>query len=293
VSKIESNLYRILDGKISYKEGSFIRDPSFRVKRLGQIVYNEFIDFLEDDVLDDRQIQIALIEHGAWSSEKEKRIKDLPRVIENIKVDYFQNYGNPSVRSSYKSFLEMSIKEFMSLSKIRYRYHYLTADGIASSAMWMEMISHMYLGENKLGALGYYYANSLNEIDIRDVALSNDWGSYSSITKSPLSKSALKMTDYQRKLISWTNIYRNIRSHPEFPGQRIVEDHDAFDGWMILLNRKEAAEKSHKVQMDNLKPNAQNVFMGQATKQDFEEIMSLNSPEIREKIRKEHELNKH
>ena len=67
----------------------------------------------------------------------------------------------------------------------------------------------------------------------------------------------------QRKLISWTNIYRNIRNHPEFPGQRIIEDHDAFDGWMILLNRKESAEKGHKKQLQNLRPNAQNVFMGQ------------------------------
>ena len=293
MSKLESNLYRILDGKIPYKEGSFIRDPSFRVKRLGQIVYEEFIDFYEDDVLDDRQIQIALIEHGSWSQEKEKRIKELPKIIENVKVDYFQNYNNPPVRTNYKNLLDLSLKEFMSLSKIRYKYQYLTIEGIASSAMWMEMISHMYSGENKIGALGHYYSNALSEIDIRDIAISNQWGTYSSLSKSPLGKSPLKMTDYQRKLISWTNIYRNIRSHPEFPGQRVVEDHNAFDGWMILLNRKESAEKGHKKQLQNLRPNAQNVFMGQANDRDTEEIMSLNTPEIREKIRKEHELNKH
>lgn len=293
MSKVESNFYRILDGKIPYKEGSFIRDPSFRIKRLGQIVYNDLVNFFEDGILDDRQIQIALIENDLWSSEQEKRIKDLPKIIENAKVSYFQNYANPPIRNNYKNLLDFSINEFMKLSKTRYKYHYLTLDGIASSAMWMEMISHMYSGENKLGALGYYHSNSLNEINIRDVALSNEWMNYSSLSKSPLSKSPLKMTDYQRKLISWTNIYRNIRTHPEFPGQKIVEDHDAFDGWMILLNRKEAAEKSNKINIKNLRPNARNVFVGQSNKDESEEIMSLNAPEVMAQIRKEHELNKH
>ena len=293
MSKIESNFYRILDGKIPYKEGSFIRDPSFRVKKLGQIVYNEFITFLEDDILDDRQIQIALIEHGFWSQEKERRIKELPKIIENSKVSYFQNYSNPPVRKNYKNLIDLSAKEFSDLSKVRYRYHYLTAEGIASSAMWTEMIGHMYEGENKIGALGYYYANALNEIDIRDVALSSEWGNYSSISKAPFKKSPFRMTDYQRKLVSWTNIYRNIRTHPDFPGQNIVDDHTAFDGWMIVLNRKEKAEKSEKIKIKDLKPNSRNVFVGQSNQQEFEEITSLNDPAIAEKIRKEHELNKH
>lgn len=290
---IESNLYRILDGKILYEEGSYIRDPSFRIKRLGQNVYRDCIEFIEDDTLDDRQVQIALIEHDLWDQKKEKRIKELPKIIENAKVSYFQNYSNPPVRNTYKNLLDISTKEFMSLSKVRYKYHYLTIEGIASSAMWMEMINYMYLGKNKIGALGYYYSKSLSELEIRDIALSNEWSVYSSISKSPLQKSPFKMTDYQRKLISWTNVYRNVRNHPDFPGQRVADDHDAFDGWMILLGRKESAEKSKKLNIENLKPNARNVFVGQASKEDEEEIMSLNAPEVMERIRKEHELNKH
>ena len=62
---------------------------------------------------------------------------------------------------------------------------------------------------------------------------------------------------------------------------------------MIIPNRKEAAEKSHKAHIDKLKPNARNVFMGQADSVDTEEIMSLNTPEVMAKIRKEHEASKH
>lgn len=290
---IESNLYRILDGKILYEEGSYIRDPSFRIKSLGYKVYQECVDFLDDDVLDDRKLLIALIEHNIWDTNREKRIKELPKIVENAKVSYFQNYGNPAIRRTYKNLLDSSMLEFNKLSKIRYKYQYLTLDGIASSAMWTEMIKYMYLGKNYIGALGHYHSNSIKEAEIRDVALSNEWSSYSSLSKSPFARSPFKMTEYQKRLMSWTNIYKNVRSHPDFPGQKMMEDHDAFDGWMILLNRKESAEKSHKINIANLKPNSRNVFMGQANKQDEEEIMSLNTPEVMERIRKEHELNKH
>ena len=290
---IESNLYRILDGKISFGEGSFIRDPSLRIKRLGHKVYRECIEFLEDDTLDDRRLLVTLIEYGMWDNDKEKRIKELPKIIENAKVGYFQNYGNPVVRKTYKNLLNFSTSEFHNLSKTRYKYQYLTPEGIASTAMWVEMMSYMYDGSNIIGALGHYHNNSLKESDIRDVAFSNEWGSYSSLSKSPLAKSPLRMTEYQKRLMSWTNIYKNVRSHPDFPGQRLAEDHDAFDGWMIILNRKEGAEKSHKAHIDKLKPNARNVFMGQADSVDTEEIMSLNTPEVMAKIRKEHEASKH
>lgn len=280
---VESKLFRIIDGKLPYEEGS-IRDPSFFIKKVGIKIYDECLEFLEDDALDDRMIQMILIENGLWNSEKEKRLKELPKLIENNKVFYFNNYSNPSIRRSYKNTLEIFQSELSNLSKIRYKYQYMTAEGIASTAMWNEMIKYMYKGPNTLAALGYYHNNSLSEVDIRDIALSGDWNSYSALSKSPFGKSPIKMTEYQRRLLSWTNIYKNTRSHPDFPGQRIVADHDAFDGWLIVLNRKDNAEKSNKTQLDKLKPNTRNVFIGQSTEQDVSEIMSLNSPEVMAKI---------
>lgn len=280
---VESKLFRILDGKLSYGEGS-IKDPSFFVRKLGVKIYDDCLEFLEDDIFDDRQAQILLMEDGVWNSAKEKRLKELPKLIENNKVFYFNNYSNPPARSSYKNAIDIFTSEFLSLTRIRYKYQYLTPEGIASTAMWTEMIGHMYKGPNKLQALSHYHQNSLTEEDFREIARSNEWGMYSSLSKSPMRKSPIQMTDYQKKLISWTNIYRNVRSNPEFPGQRILEDDDAFDGWMILLNRKENAQKSNKSSFEKLKPNTRNVFMGQANANDFEEIMSLNTPEAMRQV---------
>lgn len=282
---IESNLYRILEGKIAYEGGS-IFDPLLSVRKAAQRVYEDVIFFLDDEALSDRQIQMMLMEDGSWSSQKEKRMKELPKLIENNKVFYFQNYSNPPVRISYKNLIEAFSKEFTDLTKVRYKYQYLTPEGIASTAMWGEMINRMYKGENKIGALSYYHKTQLTEIEIKEVAMSNEWSVYSSLSKSPIRKSPLQMTEFQRKLLSWTNIYRNVRSHPDFPGQRVMEDHDAFEGWMIVLNRKESVEKANKTQFNNLKPNARNVFMGKSTNDDFEEIMSLNTPEVQNEMRR-------
>lgn len=281
---LESNLYRILEGKISY-EGVSIFDPLLSIHKAAKRVYYDILEFMDDDVLDDRQIQMLLMEQGVWNSEKEKRLKEIPKLIENNKVFYFQNYSNPPVRKTYKNLIDIFTKELLDLSKIRYKYQYLTQEGIASTAMWTVMIDKMYKGEDKIGALSYYHRNLLDEEEIREIAFSNEWSSYSSLSKAPFRKSPLAMTDYQRKLLSWTNIYKNVRSHPDFPGQTVIEDHMAFDGWMILLARKESAEKSNKSTFDKLKPNARNVFMGKSDKGEYEEIMALNTPEVAGEMR--------
>ena len=277
---VESDLYRILSGKLPFGEGFHIVDPSFRIKKLGRKLYDEILDFYEDDILDDRQMQIMLMEYGMWTSNDEKKIKDLPKIIENAKVQYYKQYSDPVKRKENLNFVKMNIKEITRLSNIRYKYQYITLEGIASSAMWIEMINHMYTGQDKLSALSYYHNNSLSCEDIREIALSDEWAVYSALSKTPLSKSPIRMTDYQRRLLSWTNVYRNVRTHPDFPGDTIMADHLAFDGWMTALNRKEKAEKSRKVEIGGLKPNTRNVFfIGQANEEEFNEIMSFNEPE--------------
>jgi hypothetical protein len=282
---IESIFYRVIEGRIPYKGGLYIYDPSFRVKSIGQNIYNDIVKFHEDDILTDRDINILLMQLKLWDSDKEKRIKDIPLQLENQKVHYFNNYFLPSARSGYLTNINKLQEEMFSLFRIKGKYNYMTQEGIAASAMWYEMIRHMYKGHDYFNALAFYHANSIDEDTIRDLARSDIWSSYSSISKTPLKKRAIEMTEYQKKLMMWTNIYKNVRSHPEFPGDKVLGDHYAFDGWMIVQSRKEKAEKANKVQIGNLKPNTKNVFISAKSRQDFNEVMALNSPEALAEIR--------
>lgn len=273
---IESQLYRIIEGKIAY-EGSYIYDPFFAIRKAGNKIYEECLEFIDDDIFDDRQAKILLAEQDIWSGEKEKRFKDLPRIIENQKIEYFKNFDSPIERKQHKNLLEMRLTELSSLSKIRNRYHHLTPEGIASMVMWVTMIDLMYKGENKVGALTYYHRSAISEQEVREIAMSNEWSNYSNLSKTPFRKSPIRMTEYQRRLLSWTNIYKNVRTHTDFPGPKVMEDHDAFDGWLIQLGRKEQMSKAKTVFSSKMKPNTRNAFfMGKANQEEVEEIESMN-----------------
>lgn len=278
-------LYRIIDGKLPY-EGSYIRDPSFRIKQKGQLAYDYAKKYYEDDILEDRDIKILLIKSGKWSSEKDKKFQDLPRQIENAKVGYYQNFFKSEIKTKYKNQLALLEKEYSELFKIRMSYSNLTIDGIAATAMWAEMINYMYDGPDKVKALAYYHNNFIDENTIREIALSELWLSYTTISKNPFGKNAIRLTDYQRKLCSWSNVFRNVRSYPEPPADAILHDHAAFDGWMIFQGRKDQMEKAEKTRVKNLKPNTRNVFIGVNSAQEVEEVLAMNSPDILDKIRK-------
>lgn len=282
---IESVFYRVIEGKIPYKGGLYIYDPSFRVKSIGQKIYEDIVRFEEDDILTERDSKILLMRLGLWNNEKEQKLKDLPIQLENQKVHYFNNYYLPSARSGYLVNINKLEGEMLELVRIKGKYNYLTQEGIAASAMWYEMIRYMYKGNDYFNALAFYHANSISEDSIRDLAKSDIWASYSGISKTPLKKRSIEMTDYQKKLMMWTNIYRNVRTHPEFPGDKVMGDHNAFDGWMIIQGRKDKAEKSNKVTMGKLKPNTRNVFINTKNLDDYNEIMALNTPEALAEIR--------
>lgn len=277
-------LYRIISGKLDYRD-SYIREPTRLIKEKGLRIYHETLKDCTG-VLSDRDIFIFLIDSKQWSFEEQKRLDELPKEIENSKVNYFENYRNPALRRQNK--MEISIKRgnYASLYNKRNKYRNLTNVGIAHGAMWFEMINYMYNGSDKLSAIHFYNNNIVSEEDIRDIAQSGEWLSYYSAGKNIFGRAIIKLTEDQRRLLVWSNIYRNCRSNSTCPQDDIFKDHDAFDGWQISERRKEKVET--KIQnMKGIDPKANNIYIFGKKKEDFEEIDSLNTPEARRKIENE------
>jgi hypothetical protein len=277
-------LYRILSGKLDYSN-SYIREPTQKIKSIGLRVY---YDTLKDcgDVLKDQDILIFLIDTKQWSFEEEKKLKDLPKDIENTKVTYYKFYLDPSSRKKYKIEIDYKKKMYSDLFLKRNKYSNMTAQHIAFGAMWFEMMNYMYKGSDKLSAIHYYQKNNVADEDLRSIALSDEWLSYFTASKNPLGKPAIRMTEDQRRLISWTNLYKNCRSNPESPPDNVFNDHDAFDGWLISEKRKDTASKKVNT-IQNKNPNASNFYLFGQTQEDIEEIISLNTPEALQKIENE------
>lgn len=284
-AELEYLLYRIIEGYIEF-DGFPTRDPSFRIKSYGQNVYfNVLKECLRDpECLTERDVYILLLNLKEWSPKQEEDLKKLPRIIENNKLDYFHDFFISERKKSRKIVLETNMKKFLDLSVAKHKYDNLLPQNIANGAMWHAMITKMHSGPKKLAALTDYHNRFISENTIRDIALSSEWNTYSSISKNPLGRPSIKMTDYQKKLYAWTNVYRNIKSHPECPPEAIIHDHLAFDGWMIDQNRKERANKSNKIPLKGIKENAQNVYIMTRTDEGADDIMSLNDAKARAKL---------
>lgn len=85
-------------------------------------------------------------------------------------------------------------------------------------------------------------------------------------------------------------MYDSVYEHPECPNDKVIDDDDMLDGWMISQRRKiDKAKKQTTI--DSLNPNlkkANEVFLFGQSQNEVEEILSLNSQEslgrMKEKI---------
>lgn len=283
VARRETLLYRILSGKLDYKN-SYIREPSLRIKEKGSRIFYEILNACKD-VPTDQEICRFLIITNQWSFEQEKKFNNLPKEIDNSKVEYFQNYDNPALKRYKKIELDTKKQMYKEMYSQRHKYKNYTAEGIANGAMWFEMIGCMYDGTDKLDAVAYYHQNSISEDDIRYIAQSDSWLSYYSCSRNVFGR-PVKMSDDQRRLIIWANIYRNTKTSSDCPHDGVFKDHDAFDGYLIHEQRKSKAQKK----VENIKginPNASNVYMFAKNDEDYHTINSLNSPDALRKIENE------
>ena len=84
------------------------------------------------------------------------------------------------------------------------------------------------------------------------------WRGYWNADKTNIfDKCTTELTDEQRALLNISRMYDNIYEHPECPDDKIIEDDDALDGWMILQKRKNDKDKK-KSQFDSSNPNLKN-----------------------------------
>lgn len=270
-------LYRILSGKLDFGE-SYIREPTKAIKEKGLRIYYDVIKDC-NDVLSDRDIFLFLIETKQWSFEEQKKLDSLPKEIENSKVNYFSNYYNPAIKKQYKIEIDHKREMYSQFFLKRNKYKNLTAVGIATGAMWFEMIGYMYKGSDKLAAINHYNTNDISEDSIRNIARSDEWLSFYSASKNVFGRPAIKMTESQRRLLTWTHVYKNCHSNPDHPSEEIFADNDAFDGWLISEKRKDKVTKKIETNSKGILPNAKNVYLFGQSKEDLEEIKSYNSPE--------------
>ena len=232
-----------------------------------------------------------LIKRNLCTPQEDKDIETLEKAVEDKKVglylSYFQN----------KDFAKKLRKELktlkLNLIKKTNRRHSLddyTLEGFTEKIKNYYIFYSIILDEhgNKLSEtfdtvditlleriVEEYWKISPTVKEYKEVARTEPWNSFWSISKLDNFK---VLGHSQRSLVLYTQMYENAYKHPDCPDDKIIEDDDLFDGWMIHARRKQENEKKQqsKEHIDAKHPDASEVYIPVKTTEEAIDVNSWN-----------------
>lgn len=315
---IEYQISRIISGYTRYRRphtSLLIRTASQSVKmralELAQDIYSENI--IEGTGMNEDEYEEFIRKNRVWNDFKENKLKTLPEDLEELKVKYFLTNMSMTEADITKKLIQTVKNDIVSLFSEKNSYYHLTAKGMADSFRFKYIIGMGLYKENKKrlfeteqeyfdnslsyfdDIISYYSKTRLSECDFRRIAQSEEWRVIWNCCKNenPFGKPAVKLTDEQRQLISWSKLYENVAKHPECPSESVIKDDDALDGWMIFQKRKRTEENEQKKFEEGLKgrlADAEEMFVQVNSQEEANRVYKMNSPESKAKINSRRKL---
>lgn len=292
-------------------------DKIFKYKLTNDAIYESeevFLDTynkcLESDILTEEMIYPFLIERGLWSETEEERLNvKIPDYMENIKIEMYRSIEKPEDLKRMKLYIDKVKKEMYKIFQIRHQFDYLSCSGAAIYARWHFLIQECVknIDDTKIDwskVNPHEILNLINELiidetDIRYLARNDPWVGIWTISKKNgniFDNLISNYTEEQKRLVSWSMYYDNVREYEEPPTEEVIEDDDCFDGYMILKRRQQEKEKGidsvnrrankHKDSQELFIP-IKNQYSSEylapdgsiiKTGEDAEKILSMNNP---------------
>lgn len=281
-----------------------VRQPGRLRRYKAQQVYREALEeALLDELYSDEEIAAMLRANGLWDNERDLKLKTLYEDVDKLKVSLFKSFFKSRDREALRKALGIARIEIASLLTQKNIYSPMGATGFAQVArtryligsglcddkgkrVWQE--DDFYKGNDSLldEAVTAYSEAQITDSQIRAIARSDQWRSVwncKGVCTDIFGRPAVDLTEEQRNLLSWSQLYDSVGEHPNPPDDGILKDDDAFDGWMIL-QRKERERKRREATaegtLNGLKlPESGEIFIVAETDEDLQNIESLNSPQ--------------
>jgi len=301
LSRILSGFYVFLYKNSFYKLKYPGIDIKYRADIYAEKEYNDsrFNDWIKDD-----DILSILMSLGLWNPSLEKELGDMPTKIEDVKVElYKQNFNATKIKALKRQLTNLD-NRYNYLYGVRHCYDHLTSLGYASSLKNQYILIHSLYDEfdNKLftdtGKINFTLLNNLCNIiqeniipsDIfRLIARSDLWRNYWCANKDNIfNKPTIDWTDEQKSLIIISKMYDNAYEHPECPADKIIEDDDIFDGWMINQRRESERDKNKKrteKMLGDKLSKAGEVFIMANSNEEAQNIYQLNDVTAQQTIK--------
>jgi hypothetical protein len=266
---------------------------------MADIVYQETIsDNLYNDWLMLKDTEAILIDNGLWHLSDEEIIKNLDKKLENLKVELYQNFIKITKRKELKRSIATVNRNKLKLLTIKHSMDEYTLEAYAGRIRNEYIIMNTLYNSKqtkvfkskKIEETNSTFLNKIASelvqhipsiVTLKELARSESWKSYwSSGNKSAVfAGPSCDWTDEQRALVNISRMYDSVNEHPESPGEDIIADDDALEGWMIFQKRKNETEKNKRkaesITSKNMS-NASEVFMMASSKEEAEQIYGAN-----------------
>jgi hypothetical protein len=302
LSRILSGFYLFVYNNTKYK----LVYPDINIKYEAELYAeqeyedNKFNDWItEDNIID------SLVSMGVWNYGGDDNLKNLEKQIDDLKVDIFKNFLNPTKLKTLRRTLANTKRAFNTQYGIRHSLDQYTASGYSQYIKNQYILIHSLYNINNERIfksiedtdpnLLNYLSNSISEhtIDIsifRQIARSDIWRNYWSANNDSLfDKSVVNWTDEQKTLVVLTKMYDSAYQHPECPPDSVIEDDDMFDGWMVVQKREnEKTRNKNRTEklLEGKKLNkAGEVFIMANSQEEANSIYDLNENSSRHIIR--------
>ena len=302
----ERELYvsRIISGRIGIKingKSCFIAIPEPYDRYVAQeIFFSTRRDAGFHGVLTTEEMREVMIDSGLWSEKEQEILDALPRRIENLKAALYEAQMNPKLFEATRKTLDGEKDKHIKLSSKEQSCSNLTQDGTANTIKLQYILytsiidkkkEYIHDGDNFWDQehslieeiFKTYLKAKVSEDIARELARTEPWRSYWGAAKaegSVFGASAADLTQEQRSLINWSKFYDSIYEHMESPAEKVIQDDDLLDGWLILQNRKRERAKLEQEVDKKLGKNrgAQEVYLMAGSIEEADKIHSLNSP---------------
>lgn len=301
LSRILSGFYLFLYNNTRYK----LVYPDITIKYEAELhaeqeyENNKFNDWINEDAIVD-----SLVSMGVWTYSGDDNLKNLEKQIDDLKVDIYKNFLNPTKLKSLKRTLNNTKNAYNNQYNIRHSLDQYTVNGYSQYIKNQYILIHsLYINNtrlfNNIEDTDFNLLNNLSNtiaehtIDIsifRQIARNDLWKNYWSANSDHLfDKAVINWTDEQKTLVVLTKMYDSAYQHPECPPDQVFEDDDMFDGWMIMQKRENEKtrnkNRTEKVLEGKKLDKAGEVFIVANSQEEAQNIYSLNDNNSRHIIK--------
>lgn len=232
-----------------------------------------------DGIMSEDELDEWMYESGLWTKEDDDKTDGFKKDLERLKIEIYNNRHDSKLREKIRLYLRAGEKQILNHLKNKNIYYQNSREGYALSEKIAWTIKHTTYKNGALYdfsdlSINYvvdeWHSAILSEGQVRELAREEPWKSIWSIRdNSPVklfnNHEDQELTNNQKQIILWSQIYDNIQESMDCPTDDVIKDDDLLDGWFIVQSKKrekERAEKEFENKHENSKiKNASEVYV--------------------------------